>query len=208
MFTQKYMSISTRKTSVSYLALSGILLLHLLAFYPDYTKGEQVDIGSAQGFQAAWEQGGDYKLPQDWFPKHISDRQDPAELELPLKELWRFGGFSKTMPFVLGVEAYDDLVFLSYSIPDPNSDPKSARKRAKSIVACKQLRTGETVWSVADIGGRLACIPGHLLVRSRDSILVLQTETSRTVCEFPLDLNPIETDALHERNTRSHPKTP
>jgi hypothetical protein len=160
MFTQKYMSISTRKTSVSYLALSGILLLHLLAFYPDYTKGEQVDIGSAQGFQAAWEQGGDYKLPQDWFPKHISDRQDPAELELPLKELWRFGGFSKTMPFVLGVEAYDDLVFLSYSIPDPNSDPKSARKRAKSIVACKQLRTGETVWSVADIGGRLACIPG------------------------------------------------
>jgi hypothetical protein len=116
----------------------------------------------------------DANLAQNWFDEYITQLQEPAELQLPLKEQWKFKAPTGMNAGSMRAAVSQKYVFISYSQIDPNADLKKIREQQKEgknvklpmkhFVECYDVGTGNKLWINPYISGRMAVIPGYLLV--------------------------------------------
>ena len=142
----------------------------------------------------------DANLSQNWFDEYITQLQEPAELQLPLKEQWKINTSPK-----LNAAVWQKYVYTSYSQIDPNADLKKIREQQKEgknvklpmkhFVECYDIETGNKIWVNKYISGRMAVIPGYLLVLFSSSegnkIAVLDYKQGNIIKTFPckVDMN-------------------
>jgi hypothetical protein len=155
------------RIKASTLIISIVLVTTFLAFI-NHTKGSSSNINdSKQPPEISYTNA---VLSEGWFDQYITELQEPANLQLPLKELWRIN-----VPPLMNAAVWQEFVFISYSKPDPNvninqliqqqkTTGKPQRIPMQHFTECYEIATGQRLWSVSNISGRFVVIPRYLLV--------------------------------------------
>jgi hypothetical protein len=106
-------------------------------------------------------------LPKNWFAEEVAEMQKPAELRTPVGERWRLSPTA-------GVAVWGQFVFTSYSKIDPSVDIAKLIERQKAgdhtppkmvyATECRDIATGNVLWSNSEVSGRFIVLPGYLLM--------------------------------------------
>jgi hypothetical protein len=154
-------------------------------------------------------------LPKNWFADEVTEMQKPGELRTPVGERWRFNAAPLVNPVV-----WRQFVFISYAKLDPSVDVNELMKRQKAgdstppkmqhVTQCRDIETGNVLWSNTEISGGLIALPGYLLVLCSGEKpltmerILLETKQGHIVKRFPYVMDP-NADREDVRKLRESP---
>jgi hypothetical protein len=139
-------------------------------------------------------------LPKNWFAEEVAEMQKPAELRTPVGERWRFS--PKAAP--VNVTVWRQFVFTSYAKLDPSVDVSKLIERQKAgdytppkvqyATECRDIETGNVLWSNTEVSGRFVALPGYLLMLFSTTplkmeLVLLESKQGHIVQRFPFAKN-------------------
>jgi hypothetical protein len=150
-------------------------------------------------------------LPDGWLAERVAEMQRPAELQVPLGERWRFE--PNAVPIHAAV--WRQFVYVSYAKLDPSVNVsrlieqqkagRQIRPKMQHVTECRDIDTGNVLWSNTEVSGGIIALPGYLLLHRltgrqlEQELVVLESAQGRVVKRF---LYSVETTPDYERIRR------